>query len=229
MGLTPGLLTLFLGAPGQLAARINYLNGSLDKPWLLLFFVPPLSIISSIWFFFDWVEEGKGSDPVDDFMYALPITSIIFSFIFYNLCDTSDFISTPLIVFFNILMFSIARVYRKMEECPDSAERNFGSAVHKGIAAASTSQIINIVMGFMGFIPFIGIIFKLWDIIGIIPGFGIGILCAVINLYLNMQANSSDENFNEMCNNTESIMTLGTLWRFLAACGIAIILSFSPI
>jgi hypothetical protein len=228
MGLIPGLLTLFLGSPGQLAARIKYLNGSLDKPWLLLFLLPPLSIISSIWFFFDWVEEGKGSDPVDDFMYALPITSVIFTFIFYNLCDASDFISTPLVVLFNIMMFAVARVYRKMEDCSDNSERNFGSAVQKGITSAILSQIINVVIGFMGYLPYIGIVFKLWDVIGIVPGLDVGILCAIINLYLNMEVNSNDESFNKMCNNKQSILTLGTASRFAIASVISIALSFIP-
>lgn len=228
MGVVPGLLTLFLGSPGQLYARISHLNGSLDKPWLLFFLAPPLSIISSIWFFLDWVEEGKGADPVDDFMFALPITSVLFSFIFYNLCDAEDYVSTPLIVLFNIMTFAAARVYRKMEDCPDNAERSFGSAVQKGITASTIALIANVAMGFMSFIPYIGIIFTAWGFLGYIPGLDVGILCALINLYMNMDANSSDESFNEMCNDKESIMTWGTGLRFMIACIIAIVVGFIP-
>lgn len=228
MGVVPGLLTLFLGSPGQLFARIKYLNGSLDRPWLLLFLAPPLSIISSIWFFLDWVEEGKGADPVDDFMYVLPICSILFSIIFYNLCDTEDYISTPLIVFFNIIAFAAARVYRKMEDCPDSAERSFGSAVQKGISSSGTALLVNTIIGFLSFVPYIGIIATVWGFLGYIPGLDVGIICALINLYLNMSANSSDESFNEMCNNNESIFTMGTLIRFIAVCIASIAIGFIP-
>ena len=154
--------------------------------------------------------------------------SLCCSYIFWNLCDTEDYISTPLIVLFNIMTFAAARVYRKMEDCPDSSERSFGSAVQKGITAAIISLIANTVMGFMGYLPYIGIIFKVWSMLGFIPGLDIGILCAVINLYLNMDANSSDESFNEMCNNTESVLTWGTGLRFMIACIIAIVISFIP-
>jgi len=228
MGLVPGLLTLFLGSPGQLFARIKYLNGSLDKPWLLFFLFPPLSIIASIWFFLDWVDEGKGADPVDDFMYILPITSVLFSLIFYNLCDAEDYISTPLIVFFNIITFAAARVYRKMEDCPDNTERSFGSAVQKGITASTISLISNTVIGFLSFVPYIGIVASAWGMLGFVPGLDIGIMCAIINLYMNMDANSSDESFNEMCNSTDAVLTWGTGLRFMIACIIAIVIGFIP-
>ena len=43
MGVKEGLITLLAGSPGQLYTRIHHLNGSLDKPWLLLFLFFPLS------------------------------------------------------------------------------------------------------------------------------------------------------------------------------------------
>ena len=45
-----------LGLPGQFYVRINNLNGSLDKSWLMLFCILPISLISSVCFYIDWVK-----------------------------------------------------------------------------------------------------------------------------------------------------------------------------
>lgn len=228
MGVKEGLLTLFLGAPGQLYTRIEDLNGSLDKPWLLLFFVPPLSIVSSIWFFLDWVEKGQGGDPVDEFLFILPFSSIIFSYIFYNLCDTSDFISTPLILIFNIMTFAAARIIRKSKDCPNKDNLSYGRAFHTGIMASTTAMLANLSTTFLSFIPFIGIAFSLWGFLGYIPGLDVGLLCAIINIFLNMELNTFNTKKDEFCNQDKKIFSLDTLWRISLAIFLSIAISFIP-
>lgn len=228
MGVKEGLITLLLGTPGQLYTRIQHLNGSLDKPWLLLFLFFPLSIVSSIWFFAGWVDEGQGSDPVDEWMYILPISSVIFTFIFYNLCDTSDMISTPLILIFNIVTFAASRVMRKSKDCPNKENLSYGRSVSVGIIASIIALATNLLSTFLSYIPFIGIFFRLWGIVGIIPGLDVGLLCSVINLYLNMEANSFDDKKNEMCNEQVSIFRYQTLIHFIIAMVFAVIVNFIP-
>lgn len=228
MGVKEGLITLLAGSPGQLYTRIHHLNGSLDKPWLLLFLFFPLSIISSIWFFMDWVDEGQGSDPVDEWMYILPISSVIFTYIFYNLCDTSDFISTPLILIFNIVTFAASRIIRKSKDCPNKDNLSYGRSVSVGIIASIVALAINIASSFLSYVPYIGIIFSLWGMVGMIPGLDVGLLCSLINLYLNMEANSFDSQKDEMCNEQVSVFTWENLIIFSVAIFISIAINFIP-
>ena len=64
------VLILGLVPLGQLYARVNIFNGSLDKWWLMfpLLLFPPLSFIPLIMMKFGLVKNGNGSKPVDNFM-----------------------------------------------------------------------------------------------------------------------------------------------------------------
>jgi hypothetical protein len=62
----------------QLYLRVFYLNGSLDKWWLLLFAIPPLNIIPMIFFFMNWIKSApKTESPIDYYMW-LPVLANIF-------------------------------------------------------------------------------------------------------------------------------------------------------
>ena len=228
MGVKEGLITLLAGSHGQLYSRIHHYNGSLDKPWLLLFLFFPLSIVSSIWFFMDWIEPGEGSDPVDEWMYILPVSSVIFSFIFWNLCDTSDFISTPLILIFQIVTFAASRIIRKTKDCADTENLSYGRSVHVGIISSLVAIAINIGTMILSFVPFIGLIFMAWGFVGYIPGLDIGILSALINIYLNMEANSFKSKQKEMCKEQKSIFHWETWVLLTVAMVISIAINLLP-
>jgi hypothetical protein len=69
---------------GQLWARIFWLDGSLDKLWLLLpipFFAPPFSIIPALAMYFGFIKKGQGGPTYDRFM----LIPIIFKFILASL------------------------------------------------------------------------------------------------------------------------------------------------
>lgn len=74
--LTPALLSLI--PFGQFFARIFYLDGSLDKWWLLIpiFYVPPFCLVPLIMILLGSVKKGKGGKPYDSYIY-LPIGLII--------------------------------------------------------------------------------------------------------------------------------------------------------
>ena len=57
-------LTL-LGIPGDLLARAIYKKGSIDKPYLFLFGIPPFSIIPTIFMFSNNINEGENEKPID--------------------------------------------------------------------------------------------------------------------------------------------------------------------
>ena len=64
--------------------RIFKLNGSLDKPWLFFFAVPPLSILHVLAAKWGWIEPGKGGSPIDKFMWIPIITRVLLLFILTN-------------------------------------------------------------------------------------------------------------------------------------------------
>jgi hypothetical protein len=69
---------------GQLWARIFWLDGSLDKLWLLFpvpFFAPPFSIIPALAMYFGFIKKGQGGPTYDKFM----LIPIIFKFILASL------------------------------------------------------------------------------------------------------------------------------------------------
>ena len=49
----------FIGLPGQLIARALFKHGSLNKPYLLLFAIPPFSIIPTLAIWFDYIEDAE--------------------------------------------------------------------------------------------------------------------------------------------------------------------------
>ena len=230
MGVKSGLLTLFLGAIGEMYTRVNDLNGSLDKPWLLLFFVFPLSIVSSIWHFMGWVEKGEGSDPMDAFVYILPVASMMFCYIFWNLCDVSDMVSTPLILFFGIITFAAARIFRKANDCKEYKEEiTFGTAIGRGIDSAIISTIVAPIIGYLSYLPFIGILFTPWSMLGYVPGLDVGILAGLIHLFMNMEANTWKSEKEEMCKKTVPIFSWINLIRILVGMVLAMGVGAIPI
>ena len=77
------VLMLGLVPLGQLYARVNIFNGSLDKWWLMfpLLLFPPLSFIPLIMMKFGLIKDGTGSKPIDNFMLIPIIAKLIIPFI----------------------------------------------------------------------------------------------------------------------------------------------------
>lgn len=67
--IAPALISLI--PFGQLFARIFYLDGSLDKWWLLIpiFYSPPFSLAPMIMILLGLVKKGKGGKPYDSYIY----------------------------------------------------------------------------------------------------------------------------------------------------------------
>ena len=74
------MAVIFLGPLGQLYVRIFALQGSLDKAWLMLLSVPPLSLIPGLMMYFGRVADGEGGKPYDWYMLAPIILTMIGSF-----------------------------------------------------------------------------------------------------------------------------------------------------
>ena len=87
------IATIIIPFFGQLYARINYLDGSLDLPFLFLFATQPLSIVPAIAILFKVIKKGKSGKPYD--------TSILLP-VFVNIfCETflSTFLDGLILIF----------------------------------------------------------------------------------------------------------------------------------
>lgn len=227
-----GILTLLCGAIGQLCARIIWLNGSLDKEWLFAFFFFPLSIVSSIWFFAGWVDEGEGSDPIDVYAYLLPLLSLTFAVIFDSLCDMNEFLGFWIYLMTMILFYGMCRYLKRVDVCDEegySMSQSFYTAfiVNFFVAFANVMTIIlEKVFKMMGRIPYVGpvfmvlsVIMTIWNYLDYIPGLQHGIGLSFANILQNMKANTPDAQ-EKFCSTKTGMWTnKWWTWCLIAYCG----------
>ena len=145
------IITIVLPFFGQLIARIVYLNGSFDMPWLFFFSIPPLSIIPAILMMFGIIKKGKGGKPYD-FLIFVPIIVSILSDIFlkkYFLPYKVPFVKMILI----ILSTYIVYWYKSKKICSKSS-----APVSKILEnTLATNVLIGVMAIVLKFIPVIGI------------------------------------------------------------------------
>ena len=223
-----GLLSLFLGAPGQFLARLIWLNGSMDKPWLFAFFPPVIfppyilpwvqlvylviSGVGSIWYFFDWVEMGEGSHPVDANAWLLPLLITAFTFIFLNVCDIEDVLAYWLITMTSVIFYALARYMKRTDMCA-SDQRNMNEALWKSFIVNSCVPVANVVAEGLSYIPMVGMPFKAWGALDFIPGLQNGATLGIANIIENMMANTPDKQ-KEFCENDTNMWT----WYWWTMC-----------
>lgn len=162
---------------GQLWARIFWLDGSLDKLWLLLpipFFAPPFSIIPALAMYFGYIKKGPGGRPYDVYMWI----PIIFKFLlaslvpmFLQLFYEEDDEPTESIIFLcsfisQIVIGMIPNLIRTYKICNKLTFNSFGKAFIDSTIAIGFGELIPFIIGWL---PFIGIIIS---IITMIPTIG---------------------------------------------------------
>jgi hypothetical protein len=158
---------------GQLWARTFWLDGSLDKAWLMFpfFLIFPFSIIPSLAMYFGFVKKGIGGKPYDNFMWIPIIFKFLLSFLipkflelFYD--DPSD--TTIFIYIFIIQLFigMIPNLIRTYKLCNNLPFNSFGKAFVDSTIANGVGELLPFILGWM---PFIGFFLT---IIGMIPVIG---------------------------------------------------------
>ena len=159
---------------GQLWARIFWLDGSLDKGWLLfpLLLIFPFSIIPSSAMYFGFVKKGIGGKPYDNFMWIPIIFKFLLSFLvpiflelFYDEpSDTMIFLSIFIIQIFIGMIPNLIRTYNL---CNNTLSFNaYGKAFVDSTIANGVGELLPFILGWM---PFIGFFLSL---IGMIPVIG---------------------------------------------------------
>ena len=145
---------------GQFFTRIFWLDGSLDKWWLLLpfFWIFPLSIIPSLLMYFGYIKKGPGGKPYDSFVLIPIIAKFILSLLI-SIIFGSDSIFLTLLV--QLVLGMIPNLFRASEICSnlpnnickDLTFKSIGKALVDSTIANGVGDLLPLVLGFL---PIIG-------------------------------------------------------------------------
>jgi hypothetical protein len=163
---------------GQLWGRIFWLDGSLDKIWLMIpfFWMLPLSIIPALLMYFGYIKKGKGGKPYDVFMwipiaakFLLALLIPMFLGFFYDEeedeepSDTMIFLTTFIV---QLVIGMVPNLIRAFDLCKEVSFNSFGKAFVDSTIANATGELLPFIMGWLpfvgigmtilGFIPFVG-------------------------------------------------------------------------
>ena len=144
----------------QLWARIFWMNGSMDKPWLLIpiFFVPPFSLVPAFMMYFGYVADGQGVTPPYDWWMLVPIiVKFCIGLLVSSLVAEPGFFSAFIPLIIQLCVNVIPHYYRSVENCGATFD-HIGKAFLDG---AIENGIGDIAPTILKFIPFIGAFFRL--------------------------------------------------------------------
>jgi hypothetical protein len=198
------------GVFAQLYMRVVVLEGSLDKLWLMFFCVFPFSIVPALMMYSGAVALGQGGKPYDYFMLlptALGIIGPYLSDVLDNYNISSVFQITveaviPLIG--GIIAFYLRDKYNcdekisiinkkerdkiKSEENPKQYSPN--NMIYKAFSnAIITYSIASIIETILSFIPIIGFIVRIIQLIPVIGTLFSGMFYVIIYILVNMYNN----------------------------------------
>lgn len=174
--LAPAFISIF--PFGQLIARIFFLDGSLDKWWLLIpiFYIPPISFVAAIMIGLGLVAKGKGGKPYDSYINLPIFLLIIKQFINFTPIGNNMWykIISSIIIFGSIIFILLWKRHNiineqiKKEGGKEEKDKQFSncdSAYNPKVLINTTVTSINIYMitlmltGFIKFVIFV-VIFK---------------------------------------------------------------------
>jgi len=190
------IITIVIPFFGQLLARILFLNGSLDKIWLLFFGIPPLTLIPALLMMFGLIKKGKGGKPWDQYILIPIIINIISGFIIDKFYEGIQ----GIIVKYIILLFSFVFIYwlKSKKIC-----NNKSAAVTKIISDSLLSYILMIIMTIaLQYIPFIGTMIKI--LVKVIP-FGKVVVEALAIVVVYIATNMINGSSKKYCKEGSSI------------------------
>jgi hypothetical protein len=193
------IITVVIPFFGQLLARILFLDGSLDKIWLLFFGIPPLTLIPALLMMFGLIKKGKGGKPWDKYILVPIIINIVSGFIIDKFYEGIP----GIIIKYIILLFSFAFIYwlKSRKIC-----NNNSAAVTKIISDSLISYILMIIMTIaLQYMPFIGTIIKI--LVKVIP-FGKVFIEALAILVVYIATNMVNGSSKKYCKEASSMKYL---------------------
>ena len=164
------ILPLLGGVPGQLIARMKYLNGSLDKWWLLfpMLTVYPFSIVPTAMIVLNEIKPGVDDElPYDGFLRTVMLLGVTFPAL--NLLFDTTWLF-PLYSLYTLGSWFFIFSMRDKKKCLKSRGREDGFQLGKFLKSASIGSVAFIILKiyldlFGDSIPLIGMVIgKIGDI-----------------------------------------------------------------
>lgn len=195
------VLILGLVPLGQLYARVNIFNGSLDKWWLMfpLLLFPPLSFIPLIMMKFGLVKNGTGSKPVDNFMLIPIIAKLIIPFILpFIINEDSSLLFTIVSFVLQLITVMTANLIRRKDNCKEITTNSVGKAGVDSIIAIAAGEITSFAIGF---VPLIGMFISMLKNLPVIGGIVDSLVWSVgfAGAYVLINMFNQDPNINKLC------------------------------
>jgi len=168
---------------GQLYVRIKYLDGSLDKPWLLLpfFWIPPLSFVPAIFIFLGKINKGKTGSPFEYSMLFAILSAVLVPLILDKIEYFAEGFKGQLMkTIIMYLMVFISLYIRERNICKENVDS------FRIIRNVSIANVISIIVPFLiSFIPIFGTILSAIGLISDTMGTLIdGVLKALSYMYV---------------------------------------------
>ena len=194
-------LSLLFGTAGDLFSRMWWFNCSVDKLWTTLFMLPPLSIVTAYMHFMGKIEKAGPNcgSAFDWFLLIMPMIGIMLSMLLPKMIESGNIIQA-ITLLSSFAMFMMVRLYKYRKMCkihfPDT-ETGFNSnhIVRAGVTSAVVNIIIvviNMLAPYLKMLPVIGIAFRIWGMLGMIPGLQhvlpLTVAHLIINFYENLQS-----------------------------------------
>jgi hypothetical protein len=206
-----GLLTLFLGAIGDIISRTVWYNCSIDRAWTMLFALPPLSIVPAVFYFLNKIEKAElgCKTAFDIFLFILPVLTIAIEFAAGHFIESDMvfYIVTFIAIF---ALYAMVRTYRTNKNCEllfKDKNKGFNWSIVKralfvSLVTNGAISTFNALSPFGEFIPIIGIGFRLWGYLGNIPGLQHAILLTIAHFVMNLKENLP-ETLEDVCTKGE--------------------------
>lgn len=207
-----GLMSGFLGTPGDLMSRILFYNCSIDKPWTMLFFLPPMSFVTGMLYFLDKIEKGTEScgTAFDAFVVVIPFLTILFKMGFDYLIK-NKMLSTAVSFFLIITMYAAIRMVKYNSRCQNMFKDKYKGFGKLQITNAITVSVVtnllimglNLLAPFCVKIPIIGIAFRIWALLKKIPGLQIALPLTFSHVITNLIENNKSKMLSICCNQSD--------------------------
>ena len=162
----------------QLYLRIIKLNGSLDKPWLLmpLFLMFPLSLIPTLMIHWNYLKKGAGTPVYDKWMY-IPIIFYVLYNIFLEYLDSDfDMLFRLCGLFISIL---IPYFIRESNNCKELKLNQYANILSNSALVLGISYMCLPIVEILGYVPIVGLFFSLLGMIRDIPMIGETLLWSI--------------------------------------------------
>lgn len=210
------ILTICVPVVGQLIARFMLYNGSMDHLWLMLFAIPPISLVPAFAMMFGYIKPLKGGSPWDNIVWVPLIGTLIGSLI-----SKDNRVMNILKVGFGVGSFCLAYLYKSKGQCP----KQNGSPLSKVALDALVSYIVMIVLTVaLPFTPFVG---KFFEVVTMLVPYGDLCLQAFAVFLIYVGTNIINGSLtSSLC--TLDIPENDLYGLLLTAIGLTFIVSFAP-